>query len=626
MSSDCEHREGCGCSQCLSPDVTTELISVDPWEIGFASLAALYGTSTVGGPPLTFTFTIYPGIGLPYARVFFETDEDWPDGSVFIYDEDGNEIFPWTILTPPDEGQELRIVFDPGVWEYPGAYRGQIVLDRGDNAGGWIRNTDNDREKEAVIELEETVENRIAFNNHNTLIIQVAAAGSERSALFDFHRVSGTADLYWRLFFTPDAGWVGTYPLVTDGAIVDPDTIYGPLAGATHQLASITVDPTLMIDGESYTGTLTVRGYLDAAGTELVNEDTKLVQVNVGAFPGARFDVTVSADPIDRGTQFDIQVTAVDTSDDTTLTDYEGGNLNINLTCIYTPTDAPVPLNFASQGLWTNGVCDIPDVIITGGTGAQIAVLQIYDQSTGVYGFVTVNLQTVAMTFTLTVPESVQRDIPFDLVIQASNPAYVPAGNVNIALNSDDENDTISPLFTNNVGWVAGAKTVACTITGGDGEDSYEIIINDPNLGISGVVSGTIRTNEDVAWGSCDPPMQRYYKVTFAGLAGDFAFANGEHIVHFRPEGAGSWRAYESEEYPFDTNRDMILFFWDDAGYWYVYVWASSSTCIKQWRRATFKCHGIVGSYTEISCNAAGCDASNSCTLSAGATCSVEML
>lgn len=61
-SSECEYRAGCCCSQCLSPDVITELSEDAPWEIGFSRTTMLTGSTYVGGAPVSFTFRIFPGV------------------------------------------------------------------------------------------------------------------------------------------------------------------------------------------------------------------------------------------------------------------------------------------------------------------------------------------------------------------------------------------------------------------------------------------------------------------------------------------------------------------------------------------------------------------------------------
>lgn len=477
---ECTRRPGCGCSRCYSPDVATELISGDPWEIGFANQSMLSGSVYCGGSAISFTFTVYNGTSAPIP-VYFTTDEDWPEGSVHIYDSDGQEVFPWDTVDP--QGEEYTVIIDPADWIYDGEYTGEIVA--GEN-------------RKAVditaIDLEDDF---IAYTSHAKLMFDINDALDSETRMFIIERVSGSSNLYWKLSIDWDSALPGGSSVTIrneDGAVT-PGTIYGPLSGATPKPMTMTIDPTGMASEETYTGTMTLTGYTDAAGTDPTNTDTLLIQISV-ELSAIHFALSFT-DPVDRGTPFNVTVTAQDPSTGVTIEDYEGGILDIGLDCDYTPVDKPTPTSIDSTDGWTNGVYTISGLTVAGNSGSDTAQLVVRDRSTSVQGSEEIDIQSTVANFAVVFTPDQARSAAFDVCIQALDTdgtpltTYTPSGSVAINLDSDDAGDAVLPVSTDATGWTDGRKTVSCTITGGAGSDHFEIEADD-GAGRIGVCEGIL--------------------------------------------------------------------------------------------------------------------------------------
>ena len=97
------------CVECNPTDIdSTNLLPWDSTEEGFGypgTDGAYYFEVPAAGDPgnKSFTFTVYPGTGLPYTQIAFDADPYWPADSYNITDADGNIVSPddWNELTGP---------------------------------------------------------------------------------------------------------------------------------------------------------------------------------------------------------------------------------------------------------------------------------------------------------------------------------------------------------------------------------------------------------------------------------------------------------------------------------------------------------------------------------------------
>jgi hypothetical protein len=64
------------------------------------------------GEPIWFSFTIYPGEELPFATIWFESDQNW-QAEPEIFDDEMNPIFPWTVILPDPNGEQLWLRIPP---------------------------------------------------------------------------------------------------------------------------------------------------------------------------------------------------------------------------------------------------------------------------------------------------------------------------------------------------------------------------------------------------------------------------------------------------------------------------------------------------------------------------------
>lgn len=399
---ECTRRPGCGCSRCWAPDVVTELIEGDPWEIGFSDLGMLSGSGYIGGAPISHVFTVYPSTELPWSTVYFEPDQDWPEGSYQIYDQDGNPVYP-DIPFELDGAEDFTLVIDPTNFETPGTYTGRLHHDRNENEDG---SGDSDEHEKAVEEdIQNQTDEQIGFTSYATISIPVSAGGSTKNYSVGFKRTTGDEDMKWKLAFIPDDAILsGTVSISNNGATVDPDTIYGPISGSSIETVALIVNPTTYVNDNTYTGKLRLSGYVEGIGGPgdniLMNTVERNVQIVVSAAetPVTKYFELSVVSPWLRGVAEDIVVTAKN-PDGTTDLDYGlsddfSRTLNINITSIYSPADSAFPDYYQLDPEdWLDGVATIPDIILAGGTGAKTPTLQVYDVSNGVYGVLVLNVQ-----------------------------------------------------------------------------------------------------------------------------------------------------------------------------------------------------------------------------------------
>ena len=119
--------------------------------------------------------------------------------------------------------------------------------------------------------------------------------------------------------------------------------------------------------------------------------------------------------------------------------------------------------------------------------------------------------------------------------------------------------------------------------------------------------------------GSCDPALEYSYTVTFSGLGGDFAWANGSHVLI--NDGTPFPGSHESGCYWHkEVERTEVrvgLTTWTirmiatdtDPHDWVVVLRMSTASCYVQFRLEDVEdiCDGPAGSYTEAQCSDSGC-------------------
>jgi hypothetical protein len=100
--------------------------------------------------------------------------------------------------------------------------------------------------------------------------------------------------------------------------------------------------------------------------------------------------------------------------------------------------------------------------------------------------------------FELICEPDITRGVAFDLKIQSYSTedgsygsldlTYVPTSHVYIYLSASTDSDEIVPTQIDNTGWTNGARTISCTITGGDGKDTVFIGARDASDNRTGKV------------------------------------------------------------------------------------------------------------------------------------------
>jgi len=403
---ECEDKPGTCCSRCLAPDAITETAEWDPEEMAFAESQDLVRIDLIlGGESYSFTFVVYPGEGLPYAYISFETDEDWPDGTVVIYDEDGEPVLPYDLQTLDPDGSTYTAVLDPSFADVNGDYTGNVHVRR--------TNETETEEDEHDLPVEWTgndcVDLAIGFWGYGTAMVGFAVPGNEDVASCDFLRACGVDNLYWSLSLdrtpTDEPAWWNDWPAGASYELWNDDTgtqivegtVYGPITTDDVIHASIKVNSTDFQAGVTYFGYLTLRGYSDAFGTTQVNVVTKLLKATLS---GKReFDVT--AGPVGRGIDFNATLEAKYIA--TGLTDEQygdyqvihPGDMQIDLSSQYAPPDEVTPVLISGADItWENGITTLTGLQITGGAGLQYPWLHFLDRLTLTRGSVRLTLAT----------------------------------------------------------------------------------------------------------------------------------------------------------------------------------------------------------------------------------------
>lgn len=119
----------------LEPDPDPD---APPGGIGDRSLVSL--PTSCGGDPVSFDFTVYGGVGMPYLTVNWDAGGQAMPGAMVITDALGNVIAACDVLTPPAGGQVLTATFTPdagcelvgftGTPAPSGNYNGQVVTNQ----------------------------------------------------------------------------------------------------------------------------------------------------------------------------------------------------------------------------------------------------------------------------------------------------------------------------------------------------------------------------------------------------------------------------------------------------------------------------------------------------------------
>lgn len=120
----------------------------------------------------------------------------------------------------------------------------------------------------------------------------------------------------------------------------------------------------------------------------------------------------------------------------------------------------------------------------------------------------------------------------------------------------------------------------------------------------------------------CDPPIPDTLYVTFAGLAGDFAWANGKTAVEYYYPCA--WRHLE----PDGSGIVVTYGYYGALNFWVAEVAGPGGdlNCNKEWKGSTYpNVCSPTDAYSEYACRDLVCDDSDSCEDSAGATCVVSV-
>ena len=278
--------------------------------------------------------------------------------------------------------------------------------------------------------------------------------------------------------------------------------------------------------------------------------DHKTRAYGVHQFGSAAFKVTINGgNDIDRGVPFNVEIQAIKNNGDYWW-DYEPtGNVNINLTSA-DPADVIAPLLTDNTG-WSNGR-KVVSCTITGGGGDDEIIIEAEDAITGYSGSETGYVKQAGFILLVNgvIGTTIKRGTAFNMTIQklqndgTYDTTFVPTTTLSISY-SDGVGGTMTPTSTNNVGWVDGAKTVSCTVTGGSAdEDIFSILVEDDTTGAAGAMSGDI-----VEYGTFDhfegriattiirSPGQKWYPQTMEVSCRD---SDGRLVLDADPTGGGA--------------------------------------------------------------------------------------
>jgi len=586
-SSPCTRRTGTCCSRCTAPAVTTELVDGTPWEAEFVWNSGVTGgfggSGTTASDPFVYVFTVTPGSSLPYYRVSFDNGGfDWDPNAAVITDEDGVVVNPNTVW---DEPQQFTLTVDPAHMQTPGQYDGGIGIAEYPSSPSAPLDEEDLELIGGSWEIEEDCGemSRIVHARSDDFVITILPYHDDIVyAQFPLVQIGPTEDCdgvaqeaEWSIDITITLAGGASYTLTRNSTTITETTTYGPESTRFWFWIQMALTHAGLVDGEDYEGTMVVT----SEGTTSTRNIKIQVRTSGGAAPGHSFQIT---DPgaVSRGVAFDLEVTAIDNETGVVDTDYDGGELRLNLTSMYSPGDDPDPGTFDSEGQWVDGVLTIPNFSFDGGAGGW-PFLQVYDTSNGVYGVRQLN----GNTLNVSAPAEVVRGVAFDITVQGSDPAYVPANPLTVTWTLSDGGDSGLPATISTAGWVGGAKTVSCTINGGSGTDTFDVEVTDTDLGRSASDNGDV---DDAVPGACpgSPPLDADY---------DFDCDGEVHIWlgHFHLWGSGPYNLPDPGA--FGCN-------WYDSscgGYFYAYAGIVLDTVNGYWE-LTLKWNGGGGYVTYI--------------------------
>ena len=525
VDSCCQQRGGTMCCACSSPDAITTVTAATVAEMGFDSLVPLVGSTAESGPSVLFTFQIFPGRDWQYSAIDFDSPVNIPDDNVTIYYEDMNEVDPTDVidwveildeilsdlgldpLTPEEQAQPWEDTYDAYEDVLTGSGGGSTYtmewdpsgMDSGDYSGGVTHSRwesepsdpendppDDEEELDTTFTVEGTAAGAllIAFAPAS-IAFKIEPGETPAEKNFGIYRPAGDAPLYWKIAFNDDTGWpAGSGVTLKDGgAVIDPAVVQGPLLFDSIYYLSATLDSTGMLDNTVHTGTITLQGFTDAAGTDATNEVTLGVSVSVAT---VEKEFLVNVGDQERDVAFDIDIQCINKATREVIAAFTDTDLTLVLAAT-DGSDAMTPLTFDSTGLWVAGECTITARTITGGAGADAANTITVNSDTGVITGVSEEFDLGdSNILILTVPDFITRATAFNLNIDADNAGYTPSV-AGVVLTTDDAADIFTvPVsgFVDNTGWVAGAKDIATTeIDGGAGTDIIRLTATD---GVSG--------------------------------------------------------------------------------------------------------------------------------------------
>lgn len=210
---------------------------------------------------------------------------------------------------------------------------------------------------------------------------------------------------------------------------------------------------------------------------------------------------------------------------------------------------------FMTAGVWTFASCKV-DI-------DPAAVSPAHFRSGALYGeLITEETCPIGVPYlSVTIPESIYRGVPFNLVLQAKNhdgtnkTDYTPDTGVTFVLTSSDNEDEITPTSTNATGWSNGAKTIECSISGGTGSDTLSLTCTDNDISY---MTGTDTSNLEDAFanwsddGAAPANMTRieYFGTKYYGIVPSTK-------KFYSRDSAGTWTEIATLS---DTPVDLVTF------------------------------------------------------------------
>ena len=205
---DCQDAPGTCCSKCWSPDVVTTTGTWDPTRVRFSVYSFSDQVVYWDGAPIYLTFWIYPGTEMQYVRLEWESDYDWPEGTVTFTDPDGN-LYPDDFILVPEEGLPVVVVVDPAYLPEggTGSSSGEVVVhEYPSNVGTPADYPDVQSGLGLPIDIEEEGLPCLLYTDANYNYAYPAPGGNPAFSLLGFRNTS-VDNLYYKIRFVPDAGW-----------------------------------------------------------------------------------------------------------------------------------------------------------------------------------------------------------------------------------------------------------------------------------------------------------------------------------------------------------------------------------------------------------------------------------